>query len=49
MFLDELSLIITISAGVANHSQSGDECLDENTEFENPDLVRTFFGQLNTS
>ena len=30
------------AAGGANNSQSGDECLDENTEMEDPDQARTF-------
>ena len=31
-----------IAAAGANNSQSGEECLDENT-FEDPDQVRTLF------
>ena len=34
-------MITTIAAGGANNSQSGEECLDENTEIEDPDQART--------
>ena len=35
-------MITTIAAGGANNSQSGEECLYENTEIEDPDQARTF-------
>lgn len=37
------SLFTTIAAGSANNSQAGEECIDENTELEDPDQAKTPF------